>query len=386
MTCLEFDCRHRFSGGFELAAAFCSHHTVTALFGPSGSGKTTVLSIIAGFLAPQHGCVMFNGRTLSYVASPTGANGSLETWQQNGPLGTAAIDASAPRRTILVAPERRRIGMVFQDHLLFPHLTVRANLRYSKRRPASGRKPIELASVVETLEIAKLLDQYPAQLSVGERQRVALGRALLSQPDLLLMDEPLASLDAKLKLRILAYLERVIAQWAIPVLFVSHSQAEVRRLAQWVVLIENGRVLTAGRPDDALSTPAALGLKHSNEPINLLRIAQIEQHGDHLHGSIGSQPIYVPGKTRMAQDSVFVQFSPRDVILGRQDVAGVSARNHLTGQVCQLVRVEGAVFVAVDIGQIVWTRLTPDAVAEMRLEAGSWVVCLLKAHRLDIVE
>ena len=219
MSLLELQCRHRFPGGFQLQMSLELDHPVTALFGPSGSGKTTTLSIIAGFLAPEQGMLRLEGNTL---------------------LDTA--------RRVDVAPERRRVGVVFQDHLLFPHLSVEKNLRYGQRHRRGRRRSIRLARVVEVLEIGPLLLRYPRNLSGGERQRVALGRALLSDPDLLLMDEPLAALDAALKARILAYLERVVAEWRIPALFVTHSQAEVRRLADWVVVLQDGRVTASGTP------------------------------------------------------------------------------------------------------------------------------------------
>jgi molybdate transport system ATP-binding protein len=275
--------------------------------------------------------------------------------------------------------------MVFQDHLLFPHLSVLDNLRYARRRLARRGRPIEWAAVAEALEIQHLLKRYPAQLSGGQQQRVALGRALLSQPDLLLMDEPLASLDAELKSRILTYLQQVVRRWSIPVLLVSHSQTEVRRVADWVVMIEQGRVVAAGKPDDALGTAEALRLKDATGPINLLKIEQVEPHVDHFHGVVGGQRVYVPGSGPVAGATALVKFTPRDVVLSRHDVAGLSARNRLRGKVRQIVRLEDAVFAAIELGQILWAEVTAEAVSEMGLEPGSEVVCLLKARSLEVV-
>jgi len=180
MSLLSFQCRHRYRGGFDLDVRFELSDPVTSLFGPSGSGKTSLLGIIAGFLRPDAGRVLLGERVL------------LDTQQG-----------------ICLRPEQRKIGVVFQDHLLFPHLKVEANLRYGQRH-RRGRRSIEMDRVVDVMELGSLLDRYPSNLSGGERQRVAIGRALLSGPELLLMDEPLASLDASLKVRILAYLERVV--------------------------------------------------------------------------------------------------------------------------------------------------------------------------------
>lgn len=360
MSLLSFRCRHQYPGGFQLEVAFELNHPVTSLFGPSGSGKTSVLSAIAGFLRPQAGKVRLGDRTV--------------------------LDAAG---RVYLPPERRHLGVVFQDHLLFPHLTVEANLRYGRRhrgRRKRPKRPIELSRVVEVLEIGGLLARYPANLSGGEQQRVALGRALLSGPELLLMDEPLASLDARLKARVLAYLRRVVAEWNIPTLFVSHSQSDVRRVADWVVVLEEGRVVTSATPNVALSQPEPLGWKNSTGPVNLLRLEEVQSYDDHATARIGDQLLYLPPVENSSVWPMFVEFSPTDVTLSRHDVAGVSARNHLQGRVCQVVPLSQAVFVAVDVGQVIWSEVTPEAVAELGIELGSQVVCLLKAHSLRVVD
>ncbi|HWB10914.1 MAG TPA: ATP-binding cassette domain-containing protein [Pirellulales bacterium] len=224
MSWLEFDCRHRFAPGFELDVAFRAAPRVVAIFGPSGSGKTSVLSIIAGALKPQRGVVTLRERKL---------------------LDTAA--------RLDLAPHKRDVGLVFQDHLLFPHLSVEANLRFGMIRQRAKKRRIEFARIVEVLELGDLLGRLPRNLSGGERQRVALGRSLLSCPEALLLDEPLAALDRPLKERILLYLERALAEWHVPTLFVSHGAAEVRRLAEWVIILDEGRVAASGPPEELLS-------------------------------------------------------------------------------------------------------------------------------------
>jgi molybdate transport system ATP-binding protein len=224
MSTLEFRCRHRYQDGFQIEIDLDVDVRFTALFGPSGSGKTSMLSMIAGLLRPRHGVIRFAGQTFLDTAAGT-----------------------------CLPPEARGVGVVFQDSLLFPHLTVDANLRYGARWRRAKRRSVELERVVEVLGIEGLLGRYPRNLSGGERQRVALGRALLSGPGLLLMDEPLASLDAALKGRVLAYLERVASEWDIPTLFVTHSRADVRRAADRVVLIQRGRLLGCGPVDEAMA-------------------------------------------------------------------------------------------------------------------------------------
>jgi molybdate transport system ATP-binding protein len=354
---LSFQCRHRYASGFELDLSFEINHGFTALFGPSGSGKTSVLSIVAGLLRPQDGKVCLGDRTM--------------------------LDAP---NSICLPPERRNVGYVFQDALLFPHLTVERNLRYGQRRRRKSPQNVFLSRVVDVLEIGPLLQRYPRNLSGGESQRVALGRALLSCPDLLLMDEPLASLDDPLKSRILAYLERAVAEWNIPTLFVTHSQAEVRRAAAWAIVICNGRMVCAGPPDEALGQPAPLTWTNSTGPTNLLRIERIEFADGSVVAHAGSRRIVLPLEKLPTKSPSFIQFRPADVVLSRSDVAGLSVRNHIRGLVCRILDLEQAVFVAIDIGQIFWAEITRQAAAELQLQAGCEVTCLLKAHSLSLVD
>jgi molybdate transport system ATP-binding protein len=215
MNALQFDARLRYPSGFELAARFEAGDGVTALFGPSGSGKTTVLALIAGLLRPTGGKIRLREHLL--------------------------VDTEA---RLFLPPERRCVGIVFQDHLLFPHMTVRKNLVFGSGR--AGGRAIDFARVVDMLEIGEFLDRLPASLSGGQKQRVSLGRALLRGPALLLMDEPLTALDQGLKERILTYLEQAVAEWHIPTLFVSHGRADVRRLADRVVVLDAGKVMAEG--------------------------------------------------------------------------------------------------------------------------------------------
>ncbi len=215
LSLLEFDCRLTYASGFALDAAFRCQATVTVLSGPSGSGKTTILSAIAGLRAPQRGKIR-----LGEVALFDSSNGTN------------------------LPPDARRIGYVFQDPLLFPHLRVRENLLYGRRRRRDAQL-IEFDRVVEVLELSALLARLPHTLSGGEKRRVALGRALLSGPRLLLLDEPLTALDEDLKGRILDYIELAMREWNLPTLYVTHDAGELQRMAGQVVRLEAGRVVEA---------------------------------------------------------------------------------------------------------------------------------------------
>jgi molybdate transport system ATP-binding protein len=219
VSLLEFRCRLRYPSGFTLDARFTTEAPVTAIFGPSGSGKTSILSVIAGLRRPDEGRVRLGARVLQ--------------------------DSAAG---ILLRPEARRIGYVFQDHLLFPHLSVRANLLYGWRRRPAGARPVDFDRVARVLELGPVLDRLPHTLSGGQRQRVALGRALLCGPELLLLDEPLVSVDEALKKRVLDYVEQVLGEWQIPTLYVTHDPGDARRLARHVVVLHNGRVTAEGLP------------------------------------------------------------------------------------------------------------------------------------------
>ena len=225
MSLLEFQCKLSYPSGFHLNASFSMDQPVTAICGPSGSGKTSILSIIAGLRRPDEGSVRMGSRVLD--------------------------DRSAE---IHLPPEKRRIGYVFQDQLLFPHLTVRRNLLYGWKRRPRGAQSVEYRRVAEVLELTDLADRYPHTLSGGQRQRVALGRALLSAPELLLLDEPLVSLDAPLKDRVLDYVEQVLREWHIPTLYVTHDMRDVKRLAQQVILLERGQVVNVGKTDEAFNS------------------------------------------------------------------------------------------------------------------------------------
>lgn len=357
MAWLDFTCRHRYPGGFQLDVAIRADRLVTSLFGPSGSGKTSILEMIAGLRAPQQGKIEVAGRTV--------------------------FDSA---RRIDLAAHRRHIGLAFQDHLLFPHLTVEGNLHFGYRRRAKNGRAIAPERVVQVLDLAPLLKRHPASLSGGERQRVALGRAILSNPAALLMDEPLAALDERLKTRILAYLERALDQWQIPTLLVSHGQAEVRRIAQWVVVLDRGRVLDEGIPEEALGKPDALARTDAAAVVNLLRLERLALDDGGWTGNIGQQQLWLPPQTSPPATPAYVQFSPGSVLLSPVDVGLTSARNHLRGTVRQVVRLPTGCFVAVDVGQIVWAQLTPAAVAELKLAPGSEVFCLIKTHSLSVVD
>lgn len=309
---LSVTLRHEFPG-FSLNASFEAPPGVTALFGRSGSGKTTVVSAVAGLLRPREGRIVADGAVLC----DTGAG-------------------------VFVPPHRRRVGVVFQEGRLFPHLTVRQNLSYgawlSRERPG----PAEFARVVELLGIGHLLGRRPGALSGGEKQRVAIGRALLSAPRLLLMDEPLASLDEARKEEILPYLERLRDDTAVPILYVSHSVAEVARLATTIVAMEAGRVTRSGPADAILSDPEAVPAIGVREAGAVLVGRVVAHHEDGLTEiAVSAGSLFLPHVDAAPGTRLRVRVAAQDVILSRTRPESLSALNILPAEVGAVRRGEG---------------------------------------------
>ncbi len=211
--------------GFTLDVDFASDSSLTALFGPSGSGKTSILNMIAGVHRPEKGRIIVAGHVLT--------------------------DTEA---RIFVPPHRRRVGFVFQDAQLFPHLTVEQNIKFGQWFTRGEKNALPLDVIIGILGIGALLKRRPATLSGGEKHRVALARALLSSPRILLMDEPLSGLDDARRVEIMGLIERVRDEFAIPMVFVTHNVEEVRRLASRVIRIVDGRVTAAGTPTEVLGS------------------------------------------------------------------------------------------------------------------------------------
>jgi molybdate transport system ATP-binding protein len=344
-------------GTFSLDACFeLPTPGVVALFGRSGCGKSTLVNVIAGLLDADAGRVVLDDIVL------------LDT-----------------ELRIYVPPERRRIGYVFQDARLFPHLSVASNLRYGESR-APSRRYVSLDTVVDLLDLGSLMDRRTHQLSGGEGQRVAIGRALLSQPNLLLLDEPLASLDTSRRDEVLPYLEILRDQLAIPMVYVSHNFDEVLRLATYIVLMDSGTAIAQGGVAD-MSLNQGLRSIIGADAVGAIvdgTVIGMDATSGLMRVKVGHGELKVQALNIAAGAKLRVQLLARDLIVATQPPQHVSVRNILTGVVTTVTSDDAeSDLIAIDIGgTVIMARVTTAAVRELALVPGLPVWALVKAVSL----
>ena len=340
---------------FTLEVNLELHGPITVLFGPSGSGKTSLLDLIAGLRRPASARIELDGVVLTDTAGG-----------------------------VLLPPHRRRIGYVPQDLALFPHLSVTQNLLYGKREGAPPPFPFE--KIVALLEIQPLLQRRITDLSGGERQRVALGRALFSGPQLLLLDEPLANLDARLKAKILPCLTRIRDECGVPMLYVTHDRLEALTLADEMVVMAAGKVIQAGPVQDVFSRPADLSVAGILTVESILPGRVVKVADDLVTVAVGTTHITAmehdlpPGAT-----DVSVCIRAEDVILIRGEAGPSSPRNHLPGTVRALRREGPLVRVELDCGFPLVALLTKQACEELSLAPGESMIALVKAPSIHLI-
>ncbi len=388
-------------GNFTLRLDCTLTKKVTAFLGESGSGKSTLLNCISGILTPDEGEIAFGDEVLD--------------------------DAKA---RIHQPPEKRRFGYVFQEGYLFPHLTVEQNIRYGEPARRGGARlknaPTELShgepsrhgaarlknaptelnpgellenaptdllsKVIDTLEIGTLLKRYPRQLSGGQRQRVAIARALAMKPRLLLMDEPLASLDHGLKHRILPYLHHVKETFDVPMLYVTHSISEALAIADEAFLLSDGEITASGEPHQLLTAPAALPIAQLTGVENILSlpIASSDKVSGITALQIGSQRIVVPYTDEahlqsMSQD-VPIAIRAEDILISLEPNLPISARNILKGTLREMHRAGDRTLLTIDVeGHPLSVKITHDAREQLQLREGMSCYCVIKANAINLL-
>ena len=345
-------------GDFRLEVAFQADAPIVGLFGRSGAGKTSLVNTLAGIARPLRGRIVVNSETL--------------------------FDSE---RGVDLPPERRRLGYVFQDDLLFPHLNVEANLLYGFHRARAAARVIEPQHIIDLLGLRGLLHRLPDALSGGEKQRVAIGRALLAQPRLLLMDEPLASLDVARRDEVLRYIELLRDDLAIPIVYVSHSVAEITRLADTVVILSDGKAIAVGDVDEVmgrLDLRPQTGRYEAGAVIDTVVAGHDTEYGLTTLRFDGGE-LTVPNVEALVGERVRVRIRARDVALALTRPVGLSVINVLPGTLVAIADPGGPIVeirLRVGAASLV-ARITKRSRVDLGLAEGQQIYALVKAVSFD---
>ena len=345
--------------GFTLDCEAAFGHGVSAIFGPSGSGKSTLLNSIAGIVRPDEGEIVFDGQPL--YSSREGVN---------------------------MPPEKRRFGYVFQDSALFPHMSVSDNIHYGYKLTPRADRRIEPSHLVELLQLERLTGRGVGNLSGGERQRVALARALATSPRLLLLDEPLASLDGGLRGVILGYLKRIRRELHTPMVYVSHSISEVMALADNALALRGGRPIAYGRASEVLVHPEVSAFAEFSTLENLLEATVKRRHADEdlAELEVGDARLLAAGVRRGAGDALTISIRAGDIIISRQIPPQMSARNIIKARVAEIHTVDSRVLVYADIGARVVIEITQTSLQSLALRPNAEIYLIIKANSVIPLE
>ena len=332
-------------GNFQLDSSFSLSSPRTGIFGPSGSGKSTLMNLLAGLAAPDSGHIRIAGETIFDSGS--------------------GID---------LKPEKRGIGVVFQHAHLFPHMDVQRNALYGYKRTRPENRRIEPGKLFEILGIDALMDRRVTTLSGGERQRVALARTVLACPRLILMDEPLNGLDEGHKFQIIPFLNRVLAEYGIPLLFISHSMLEMRMMTDEVLVFDNGRV----DRQMATETLARSSWEGARSYVNLLKLGRPSPHSDLFAYRWGESTLILT-EEGYGGENLF-ELDAKEILLFKKHPEATSARNLLKCRIVQMYRSGNRVRVVLECGgrQLI-AQVVPEAVRELDIREGCWVIAAIKA-------
>ena len=341
--------------GFSLECDGGFGRGVTAVFGPSGSGKTTLLDCIAGMATPDRGEISVGGSRV--YSSQSGVN---------------------------LPPEKRRFGYVFQHGALFPHLSVRDNIQYGHRLTPSRERGASPDDLADLLGLSHLMDRGVRNLSGGESQRVALARALAISPRLLLLDEPLRSLDAAYRGSILTYLKRVSEQLNTPMVFVSHSLSEVLAIAPHTLALNQGKAAAYGPTAEIMAHPDVAMFADYGTLENILDARVIESGGSEGTSRLRIGDTELVGPPTDAEPGSLVPVSVRagDIILSLGVPPMTSARNAVPGVVRETRQAGGLVLVYVDVGERLVAEVTPGSASELGLRPGQDVYLVIKSNSI----
>ena len=337
-------------GDITIEAAFESDSGVCVFFGPSGAGKSSIINMLAGLVKPDKGFVSVNNRVL--------------------------FDSE---KKINLPPEKRGAGYVFQDSRLFPHMTVLKNILYGTKGKESSKITLEQAASL--LGIEALLSRYPHNLSGGEKQRVALARALMSSPEYLLMDEPMASLDAPRRDELIGYISKVSVEFKIPIIYVTHTVEEIIRLASYVGLMEKGKLLEFGSALEIMNRPAMMRLMPERDfgVIWEGRVTEADTDSGILLVDFGGGKIEVASSILKNGAKVRFRIPAIDVVISRER-GHTSARNHFKAKIKELKTCDHLEDILLDVnGSVLWSRITHKSAKELGIKTGDEVYTLIKS-------
>jgi molybdate transport system ATP-binding protein len=343
---------------FTLDSSFHVRQGITVLFGPSGSGKTTVLRSIAGIVEPDEGRIELGDHV--YFDSERGINLPIQ---------------------------RRRIGFVFQDYLLFPHLTAEQNVSFGVRLPGSKARHDRALGLLELLGIAYASDRRPHQLSGGEQQRVTLARALASDPAILLLDEPLSALDAAARLRLLKEIVDLQRKSRVPFLYVSHSAADAVRIGDTALILNEGRIVQEGKPADVFNAPRDSEVSRAVGSENIL-LGTVQDDNERQGISVidlGVGRLVIPYQALPKGSAVTVGIRSDDIILSRERIEKTSARNLLEGTIKQVIEDGPEVELVIACGVDLKVQITAQAFDALDLRPGVKVYLLIKASSCHLL-
>ena len=367
---LNVDIRLR-QDDFRLQVTERLESSVTGIFGPSGAGKSTLLHAIAGLIPGCSGRITLDGCVFQ--------------------------DSAAG---VFVPPHKRRIGAAFQNERLFPHYSVRSNLRFGEKRVPRSERRLSLDDVAMLLEIGDLLERRVHQLSGGEVQRVSLARALLTSPKLLLLDEPLASLEARLRSQILPFLRRVRDACDIPILIVSHELTEILELTDRILVLDGGQVVGHGSFLELAQDERVLPLMHDLGLLNILRLTVQRRDTDQgialcecavepdsflVAEGAGPLVLRIPPVDSPEGTEVHAVIRADEIAISLGPIPDVSIQNQIRGRVANIVRTPERSLVVIDIGTKMLAELTHHSVTKLNLAEGSIVWCVFKMHSVRVL-